>query len=143
LNNSVVITSEYNHYAITRIDVTRSGAKQIWKQPYASGLLPTGHSQWSRLLVLAWRVLLGLQNGQTGLARRSRLRRHGVLHRHIGWPTDHLGTPGRPGTRGNRRPFPPGNSRNSPADVAFSTMTSGLTSFSPADDFIAKTATGT
>lgn len=36
--NSIVMTSEYNQYAITRIDITRSGAKQIWKQPYASGV---------------------------------------------------------------------------------------------------------
>jgi outer membrane protein assembly factor BamB len=40
LKNSVVITSEYNQYAITRIDVSLSGAKQVWKQPYASGLCP-------------------------------------------------------------------------------------------------------
>jgi outer membrane protein assembly factor BamB len=50
LNNSVVITSEYNQFAITRIDVTRSGAKQIWKQPYASGVCPpvihNGHVYW-------------------------------------------------------------------------------------------------
>jgi outer membrane protein assembly factor BamB len=36
--NSIVITSEYNQYAITRIDITRAGAKQVWKQPYASGV---------------------------------------------------------------------------------------------------------
>jgi outer membrane protein assembly factor BamB len=50
LDNSVVLTSEYNQYAITRIDVTLSGAKQIWKQPYASGLCPPviyhGHVYW-------------------------------------------------------------------------------------------------
>lgn len=38
LNNSVVITSEYNQYAIARIDVTRSGARQVWSQPFASGV---------------------------------------------------------------------------------------------------------
>lgn len=38
--NSVIITSEYNQYAIARIDITRRGAKQVWKQPYASGLCP-------------------------------------------------------------------------------------------------------
>jgi outer membrane protein assembly factor BamB len=36
--NSIIITSEYNQYSICRIDVTRDGAKQIWKQPYASGV---------------------------------------------------------------------------------------------------------
>lgn len=50
LNNSVVITSEYNQYAITRIDITREGAKQVWKQPYASGVCPpviyNGHVYW-------------------------------------------------------------------------------------------------
>ena len=63
LNNSVVITSEYNQYAITRIDVTRSGAKQIWKQPYASGLCPPvihkGHVYW------CWRGVYCL-NFETG-----------------------------------------------------------------------------
>ena len=48
--NSIVITSEYNQYAITRIDVTRSGAKQIWTQPYASGVCSPviygGHVYW-------------------------------------------------------------------------------------------------
>jgi outer membrane protein assembly factor BamB len=38
VGNSVVITSEYNQYSICRIDVTREGAKLIWKQPYASGV---------------------------------------------------------------------------------------------------------
>lgn len=36
--NSVVITSEYNQYSICRIDVTRDGAEQVWKQPFASGV---------------------------------------------------------------------------------------------------------
>ncbi|HJN07894.1 MAG TPA: PQQ-binding-like beta-propeller repeat protein [Pirellulaceae bacterium] len=38
VGNSVVITSEYNQYSICRIDITRNGAKLIWKQPYASGV---------------------------------------------------------------------------------------------------------
>jgi outer membrane protein assembly factor BamB len=50
LNNSVIMTSEYNQYSIVRIDITRSGAKQVWKQPYASGLCPpviyNGHVYW-------------------------------------------------------------------------------------------------
>lgn len=50
LKNSVIITSEYNQYAITRIDVTLQGAKQVWKQPFASGLCPpvihNGHVYW-------------------------------------------------------------------------------------------------
>ncbi len=40
LNNSIIITSEYNQYATTRLDVTRAGMKQVWKQPYASGGCP-------------------------------------------------------------------------------------------------------
>ena len=38
VGNSIVITSEYNQYAVCRVDVTRGGAKMIWKQPYASGV---------------------------------------------------------------------------------------------------------
>jgi hypothetical protein len=38
VGNSAVITSEYNQYSICRIDITRAGAKLIWKQPYASGV---------------------------------------------------------------------------------------------------------
>ena len=40
LNNSVLVTSEYNQRATVRIDVTRQGAKQVWKQPYSSGVCP-------------------------------------------------------------------------------------------------------
>ncbi|MCA9068177.1 MAG: PQQ-binding-like beta-propeller repeat protein, partial [Planctomycetaceae bacterium] len=36
--NSVIITSEYNQYSICRIDVTRQGAHEVWRQPYASGV---------------------------------------------------------------------------------------------------------
>jgi outer membrane protein assembly factor BamB len=49
-DNSIVITSEYNQYAITRIDISRSGAKQTWTQPYASGVcspvIYSGHVYW-------------------------------------------------------------------------------------------------
>ena len=38
MGNSVVITSEYNQYAVCRVDVTRQGATQRWRQPYASGV---------------------------------------------------------------------------------------------------------
>ena len=62
-NQSVVITSEYNQYAITRIDINRTGAQQIWKQPYASGLCPPvihqGHVYW------CWRGVYCL-NFETG-----------------------------------------------------------------------------
>lgn len=34
--NSVLITSAYNHNAIARIDVSLTGAQEVWKQPYAS-----------------------------------------------------------------------------------------------------------
>lgn len=48
--NSVIITSEYNQYAISRIDITSKGAKQIWKQPFASGVcspvIHQGHVYW-------------------------------------------------------------------------------------------------
>ena len=51
VGNSVVITSEYNQYAICRIDVTRAGAELIWKQPYASGVcspvIHKGYVYWS------------------------------------------------------------------------------------------------
>jgi len=50
LKNSVIITSEYNQYAVTRLDVTQSGITQVWKQPYASGLcapvIHNGHVYW-------------------------------------------------------------------------------------------------
>jgi outer membrane protein assembly factor BamB len=36
--NSIIITSEYNQYSICRVDVSRTGAKEVWKQPFASGV---------------------------------------------------------------------------------------------------------
>jgi len=48
--NSIVVTSEYNQYSICRIDVSRTGARQVWKQPYASGVcspvIHKGHVYW-------------------------------------------------------------------------------------------------
>lgn len=48
--NSVIITSEYNQYSICRIDVSRTGAKLVWKQPFASGVcspvIHKGHIYW-------------------------------------------------------------------------------------------------
>ena len=48
--NSIIITSEYNQYSICRVDISRKGAKQIWKQPYASGvcspIVHKGHVYW-------------------------------------------------------------------------------------------------
>ena len=38
LGNSIIITSEYNQYSICRIAVSLSGAKEVWKQPFASGV---------------------------------------------------------------------------------------------------------
>ncbi|MGE3778851.1 MAG: PQQ-binding-like beta-propeller repeat protein [Pirellulaceae bacterium] len=61
---SLVITSEYNQYAICRVDVTRTGAKEVWKQPYASGVcspvIHNGHIYW------CWRGLycLDLETGK-------------------------------------------------------------------------------
>ncbi len=50
LGNSIVISSEYNQYMTTRIDVALSGMNQVWKQPYASGVCPpviyNGHVYW-------------------------------------------------------------------------------------------------
>ncbi|HVW00795.1 MAG TPA: PQQ-binding-like beta-propeller repeat protein [Planctomycetaceae bacterium] len=34
--NSILITSEYNHRAICRLDISLAGAKKIWEQPFAS-----------------------------------------------------------------------------------------------------------
>ncbi len=34
--NSVVITSHYNHIKIARLDISLDGAKLVWEQPYAS-----------------------------------------------------------------------------------------------------------
>ena len=48
--NSVVITSEYNQYSICRVHVSRSGATEVWRQPYASGvctpIIHKGHVYW-------------------------------------------------------------------------------------------------
>ncbi len=35
---SIIITSEYNRYSICRVDVSRDGAREKWKQPFASGV---------------------------------------------------------------------------------------------------------
>ena len=47
---SIVITSEYNQYSICRVDVSREGAREIWKQPHASGVcspvVHKGHIYW-------------------------------------------------------------------------------------------------
>ena len=48
--NSIIITSEYNQYSICRVDVSLSGAKEVWKQPFASGVctpvIHKGHIYW-------------------------------------------------------------------------------------------------
>ena len=63
LGNSIMITSEYNQYSICRVDVSRSGAKEVWKQPFASGVcspvIHKGHIYW------CWRGLYCL-NFETG-----------------------------------------------------------------------------
>lgn len=50
LGKSIIITSEYNQYSICRIDVSLAGAKQVWKQPFASGVcspvIHNGHIYW-------------------------------------------------------------------------------------------------
>jgi len=48
--NSVIITSEYNQYSICRVQITRAGATEVWKQPHASGVcspvIHKGHIYW-------------------------------------------------------------------------------------------------
>jgi len=50
LGNSIVITSEYNQYSVCRVDFSLSGAKEVWKQPFASGVcspvIHKGHIYW-------------------------------------------------------------------------------------------------
>lgn len=50
LGNSVVITSEYNQYSICRLDVSMKGIREVWRQPYASGVcspvIHKGHVYW-------------------------------------------------------------------------------------------------
>jgi outer membrane protein assembly factor BamB len=47
---SIIVTSEYNHHSICRIDVSRDGAREVWKQPFASGVcspvIHQGHIYW-------------------------------------------------------------------------------------------------
>ena len=61
--NSIIVTSEYNQYSICRIDVTRKGAREVWRQPYASGVctpvIHKSHVYW------CWRGLYCL-DFQTG-----------------------------------------------------------------------------
>ncbi|MDA1165121.1 MAG: PQQ-binding-like beta-propeller repeat protein [Planctomycetota bacterium] len=50
LGNSIIITSEYNQYSICRVDVSLAGTKEVWKQPFASGVcspvIHKGHIYW-------------------------------------------------------------------------------------------------
>lgn len=47
---SIIVTSEYNQYSICRIDVSRDGAREVWKQSFASGVcspvIHQGHIYW-------------------------------------------------------------------------------------------------
>jgi len=49
--NSVIITSAYNHYAMCRLDISRTGAKKIWETNRPSGvcspIVHDGHVYWS------------------------------------------------------------------------------------------------
>lgn len=51
LGNSVIITSEYNQYSICRVEISKAGAREVWKQPYASGvsspIIHRDHIYWS------------------------------------------------------------------------------------------------
>jgi outer membrane protein assembly factor BamB len=48
--NSIIVTSEYNQYSIRRVDISRTGAKEVWQQPFASGVcspvIHKGHIYW-------------------------------------------------------------------------------------------------
>ncbi len=48
--NSIIVTSEYNQYSIRRVDVSKTGAKEVWQQPFASGVcspvIHKGHVYW-------------------------------------------------------------------------------------------------
>ena len=63
-DSSLIITSEYNQYAICRVNITRDGAQLMWKQPYASGvcspIVHKGYVYW------CWRGLycLDLETGK-------------------------------------------------------------------------------
>ncbi len=50
LEQSIVITSEYNQYSICRVDISKDAAREVWKQPYASGVcspvIHKGHIYW-------------------------------------------------------------------------------------------------
>ena len=53
--SSVLLTSEYNQYSICRLQISRSGARQLWRQPYASGVCsPVVHKGF---VYWAWRGL--------------------------------------------------------------------------------------
>lgn len=61
--SSIIVTSEYNQYSIRRVDISRAGAKEVWQQPFASGVcspvIHKGHVYW------CWRGLYCL-NFATG-----------------------------------------------------------------------------
>lgn len=63
-DNFVIITSAYNHNAICKLEITLSGARKIWEQPYASKVcspvIHKGHVYW------AWQQLhcLDLETGE-------------------------------------------------------------------------------
>lgn len=60
---SIVITSGYNQSSICRVDVSRDGAREVWKQPYASGVCsPVVHKGY---IYWCWRELYCL-DFQTG-----------------------------------------------------------------------------
>jgi outer membrane protein assembly factor BamB len=52
-DDSVIITSAYNHYAMCRLQISLQGATKVWEQKFASGvcspLIHDGHVYW------AWR----------------------------------------------------------------------------------------
>ena len=51
--NSIIVTTAYNHFEMARVDVSLSGAKQVWKQKFCSGvcspIIHNGRIYW------AWR----------------------------------------------------------------------------------------
>jgi outer membrane protein assembly factor BamB len=51
LENHVVITSAYNHFAICKLEITLRGARKVWEQAYASKvcspIIHDGHVYWA------------------------------------------------------------------------------------------------
>lgn len=72
-DNHVLITSEYNHGTICKLEISRSGARKLWEAERASKvctpLIHAGHVywSWSKLVCLDWQSGdVRWEGGQTG-----------------------------------------------------------------------------